>query len=338
MGEIFSPILGVSLGDPAGVGPEVVVKALAEPEVHQYCRPVIIGDLNAVTRAIKRAGLDLGVRLLSSGEEPEAGPGFVQIMPVSDLGPDDIRPGRPTPAGGKAAARYIETGARMALAGRIHGLVTAPISKEALNRAGYAFPGHTEMLAHLAKGAEVVMMLAGERLRVVLVTIHEPLRAVPDILTPDRIVTTARITHQAFQKYFGLPEPRLAAAALNPHAGEKGLFGREEAEVIGPAVAEAQRRGIRLSGPFPADTLFYRAMQGEFDGVVAMYHDQGLIPFKLLHFKDGVNVTLGLPFIRTSVDHGTAYDLAGCNVADHSSLKAAIKMAADMAIRSGVSP
>ena len=255
-------------------------------------------------------------------------------MELSHLSEEDLRPGRPW-AGGLAAAHYVEKGADLALSGTIQGLVTAPISKEALNLAGYKFPGHTEFLAHKAGHPPVVMMLAGPRLRVVLVTIHEALAKVPSLLTPERIVTTARITHQSLKQYFGMAEPRLAVSALNPHAGEAGLFGDEEKTIIEPAIQQAHHQGIRLSGPHPPDTLFFRAANGEFDAVVCMYHDQGLIPFKLLHFQDGVNVTLGLPFIRTSVDHGTAYDLAGKNQADHQSLRAAIRMASNMALNQG---
>jgi len=334
MPKLDWPILGVSMGDPAGVGPEVIAQALADGRVHDWGRPLVLGDLRAMEQAVRICGLDLEVKALSAGREPEGRSGLMEVLPLSALKLDELAPGRSTTAGGRASARYIETGAEMALKGRIQALVTGPISKEALNRAGYNFPGHTEMLAGLAGGAKVVMMLAGERLRVVLVTIHVAYAEVPRLLTRDKIIGTAGITQAALQKYFGLPRPRLAAAALNPHAGEGGLFGREEEEIIAPAVAEAQAQGLNLTGPYPADTLFHRAAGGEFDAVVCMYHDQGLIPFKLLHFQDGVNVTLGLPFIRTSVDHGTAFDLAGTGRADPGSMLAALRMAADMAGRS----
>jgi len=328
------PILGVTMGDPAGVGPEVIAKALADKRVSGWSRPLVLGDAGAMAQAVRICGLDLEVRDLPPGGDPEGRAGLMEVLPLSDLDLDELTPGRPNLAGGRAAAKYIEAGAAMALKSRIQALVTGPISKEALNRAGYNFPGHTEMLAALAGGARVVMMLAGERLRVVLVTIHAAYAEVPRLLTGDKIIATAAITQEALEKYFGLTRPRLAAAALNPHAGEGGLFGREEEETIAPAVAEAQARGLNLSGPYPADTLFFRAAAGEFDAVVCMYHDQGLIPFKLLHFRDGVNVTLGLPFIRTSVDHGTAFDLAGTGRADPGSMLAALKMAADMAAHS----
>ncbi len=325
------PVLGLTMGDPAGVGPEVIVRALAEQEVYDICRPLVLGDAGAIRQALHTLRLDLAVQTLASGEAPEGNAGVIEVLPLSELQPEDLIPGRPTAEGGAASGRYIETAARMAMNGRLQGMVTAPISKENLNRGGYRYQGHTQMLAHLADGAEVVMMLAGPKLRVVLATIHIPLKDVPETLTSDQIVDTARITNRCLKKYFGLAEPRLAAAALNPHGGEGGMFGREDEEIIMPAVSEARSLGMDIKGPYPADTVFYRAVQGEFDVVVCMYHDQGLIPLKLLHFRDGVNVTLGLPFIRTSVDHGTAFDIAGQGLADHTSMVCAVRMAAEMA-------
>jgi 4-hydroxythreonine-4-phosphate dehydrogenase len=291
--------------------------------------------MGALEKARALCGLSLELVERESVDNTEGKPGYVEVLPLSGLADEDLIPGRPTPAGGLAAARFIETGARLALNNDIHALVTSPISKEALNQAGYKFPGHTELLAHMSGNPPVVMMLAGDRLRVVLVTIHQALSVVPGLVTKDKIQETTRITHKWLQRYFGLPHPRVAVAALNPHAGESNMFGCEETDIITPAIHELAHDGLDVSGPFPPDTLFYRAVQGEFDVVVCMYHDQGLIPFKLLHFKDGVNATLGLPFIRTSVDHGTAYELAGCNLADHQSMLAALKMAADMAMAGG---
>ncbi len=328
--ESSLPVLGLTMGDAAGVGPEVVVKALAEADVRSWCRPLVLGDPEAIRQAVRQCRLDLTVKILPENHHPADMSKTVEVLPLSDLGEKELVPGRPTPAGGRAAARYIEIGAKMALDGTIHALVTAPISKESFNQAGYRFPGHTEFLAHLAGNPPVVMMLAGPRLRVVLVTIHVRYRDVPDLISPAGILSTAQITHKALKQYFGLPQPRLAVAALNPHAGEGGLFGHEEETIVTPAVNQGKKLGLDLNGPYPADTLFYRAAAGEFDAVVCLYHDQGLIPLKLLHFKDGINVTLGLPFIRTSVDHGTAYDLAGKNLADHTSMLAAMKTAAQM--------
>jgi 4-hydroxythreonine-4-phosphate dehydrogenase len=226
--------------------------------------------------------------------------------------------------------RYIEEAVRLCLGGEAAAMATAPINKEALNRAGHKYPGHTELLAEMTGTKDFVMMLAGERLRVALVTIHEALADVPRLLTRDRILSTIRIVHRDVDRYFKR-NPRLAVLALNPHCGEGGLFGVEEKNVIAPTVDAARREGIDAVGPLSADTLFHFAVHGEYDAVVCMYHDQGLIPLKLLHFDDGVNITLGLPIIRTSVDHGTAYNLAGTGKASELSMAAAIRTAARMA-------
>jgi 4-hydroxythreonine-4-phosphate dehydrogenase len=240
--------------------------------------------------------------------------------------------GKPTPDSGDAMFRYITEAARLCLADEVAGMGTAPISKEALNHAGHHYPGHTELLAELTGTREFVMMLAGDWLRVTLVTIHEALRDVPRLVTYENVLATIRITSRDVDRYFR-KNPRLAVLALNPHSGEGGLFGDEEERVIRPAVEAARREGIDVVGPLSADTLFHFAAEGMYDVVVCMYHDQGLIPLKLLHFDDGVNVTLGLPIIRTSVDHGTAYDLAGTGTASDASMAAAIRMAAAMAIK-----
>jgi 4-hydroxythreonine-4-phosphate dehydrogenase len=237
----------------------------------------------------------------------------------------------PEPASGRAMAEYISWACDACIGGDAAGMVTAPINKQALQAAGVHFPGHTELLADRCKVDEVVMMLAGERLRVCLVTTHCALRDVPQRLTAQRLLATIRIASASLERQFGLKQPRLAVLALNPHAGEGGLFGDEEARQIVPAIEAARDEGINASGPHSADTLFWFAAQGQYDAVICMYHDQGLIPLKLLHFDDGVNVTLGLPIVRTSVDHGTAYDLAGTGQASPASMIAAVKMAAMMA-------
>jgi 4-hydroxythreonine-4-phosphate dehydrogenase len=228
-------------------------------------------------------------------------------------------------------AGYIRSAAQDVLSGKASAIVTCPITKEGLKAAGVPFPGHTEFLAHLCGGADVVMMLAGDRLRVALVTIHVGLRRALELLSPALIEKTVRITDTFFRRYMGTPSPRIAVAALNPHAGEGGMFGDDEATIIAPAIAACRAAKIDASGPYPPDTIFSRAYRGEFDVVVAMTHDHGLIPLKLVHFDDGVNVTMGLPIIRTSVDHGTAYDIAGKGTANPSSLLAAVRMAAGMA-------
>jgi len=238
--------------------------------------------------------------------------------------------GKPDIRTGKAMAGYIEEGVRLVQDGTLSAMVTCPITKSALKLAGYDYPGHTEMLAHLIGSRQHLMIMAGKRLNVALVTIHEPISRIAGLLTVEKVTECIRLTAQALRNDFGLDKPRIAVAALNPHAGEQGMFGEEEVTVISPAVAACSSEGS-ISGPWPPDTVFHRALAGDFDAVIAMYHDQGLIPFKLVHFSDGVNVTLGLPIVRTSVDHGTAYDIAGQGRADCSSLRAAFELAAEIA-------
>jgi len=321
------------MGDPVGVGPEIIVKALADAQVYQVCRPLVLGDFPALERARLQLSPALKIHL---AERPESGrykPGTLDLFPLSELRPHDLEYGRANPANGKATVSYILKAIELAQAHQVGGMVTAPISKLSMNLSGYHYPGHTELLAEKTGAPEVVMMLAGGAFRVVLATIHCALAEVPQRLTPAGLLRLFEITCQALARDFGLSEAPLAVAALNPHAGEGGMFGHEEEEIIIPAITKARAAGLPVEGPFPADTLFWRHRRGEFAAVVCMYHDQGLIPLKLLHFIDGVNVTLGLPIIRTSVDHGTAYDLAGTGRANADSLKAAIRLAAEMAQR-----
>ncbi|MFQ5900263.1 MAG: 4-hydroxythreonine-4-phosphate dehydrogenase PdxA [Thermodesulfobacteriota bacterium] len=314
--EEYIPRIGITMGDPAGIGPEIILKALADPDIQRLCRIVILGD----ERVLGDVAEQLGV--ISHKSE-------ISIINLSNLNPH-ILTGM---ACGKAMAAYIKKAVEIALKGEVDAIVTAPINKELLNMAGFAFPGHTEFIAKLTGAKDVCMMLAGERLKVSLVTTHCPLMAVSRLLNRKGILKTIRLTHKTLVDYFGAPSPRIAVASLNPHGGEKGLFGREERYLIRPAVKEAVRFGINAIGPLPSDTLFYKALKGSFDAVVTMYHDQGLIPIKLLYFGRAVNITLGLPIIRTSVDHGTAYDIAGKGVADPSSLLQAIKTAVSMALK-----
>ena len=324
------PLIAITMGDPAGIGPEIIAKALLKTDVYEVCRPLVLGDVGCLEMASRSVG-SLSFQLISSASEVAGGQGVIEVMPVSELREDSCLPGQPTLAGGKAMVEYILKAVELAASGQVSAMVNGPISKALMHQAGYEFEGHTELLAHLTGTKDYVMMLAGERLRVSLATIHCALAEVPRKLNKDLIVKTIGITYQALERDFGIDKPRVAVAALNPHAGESGLFGREETEIIQPAVEESKNKGLSVEGPFPADTLFYHAVNGGFDAVVAMYHDQGLIPLKLLHFSDAVNLTLGLPIVRTSVDHGTAYDIAGKGLADPSSLIAAIKMAAQIA-------
>jgi 4-hydroxythreonine-4-phosphate dehydrogenase len=318
------------MGDPAGIGPEIIVKALSDPKIYDLCCPVVFGDQGALNLyAGKKRGPAL--REITYPSEAQGKPRQIDLIAVCNLEPEAVTPGRPMIQGGAAMVDCITTAVGMAKRGEIAAVVTCPISKALMHQAGHFYEGHTQLIASLTRCKDYVMMLAGEKLRVALVTIHCALKDVPSLLSREKVYRTIRITARALERDFGLSMPRLAVAALNPHAGEQGLFGQEEEKTIRPAIRKAKADGHQVEGPFPADSLFFRVAQGEFDAVVAMYHDQGLIPLKLLHFSDAVNVTLGLPIVRTSVDHGTAYDIAGKDIADPASLKAAIRMAVQMA-------
>ena len=314
------PRLGISLGDPTGIGPEVVVRALA---TRPHCAVTVFGDEAVLARAAKLTGV--------------AWPAGATVVPVTRLDPTSIPPGKPSQVAGAAQVAYLEAATTAVLSGQTAGLVTAPISKEWAGRAGFAFPGHTEYLAARAGIADFAMMLAGPRLRVTVVTGHIALSEVPGALSVDGIARTTLLTARALRRDFGIARPRVAVAGLNPHAGEAARFGDEEPRLVAPAIARARERlaaegsEAEVSGPHVPDVVFRRAAAGEFDGVVALYHDQGLIPIKLLHFDDAVNVTLGLPFVRTSPDHGTAYDIAGTGQARPDSFGAALDLAMHMA-------
>jgi 4-hydroxythreonine-4-phosphate dehydrogenase len=322
------PLTGITMGDPSGVGPEIIIKVFQEDDIFRICRPVVLGDPQVLSHY---SDSTFKIREISSPDEAKGEKGNIEVIRISSLKKADFIPGKPTPAGGKAMVDYILTAVDMTMKGKLSAMVTCPINKALMNRAGYDFEGHTELLAHLTNTTDYVMMLAGDKLRVTLVTIHCALKDVPEKISIENIVKTISITALSLRKDFGISSPSIAVAALNPHAGEEGLFGTEEITIIRPAVEKAINMGFDVTGPLPSDTLYPKAVTGKYDAVVNMYHDQGLIPLKLIHFSDGVNVTLGLPIIRTSVDHGTAYDIAGKGVADHMSLMAAIKMAAQMA-------
>ncbi|HEY7713098.1 MAG TPA: 4-hydroxythreonine-4-phosphate dehydrogenase PdxA [Candidatus Binatia bacterium] len=328
------PIVAVTMGDPAGVGPEVILKALADPLIKRVSRPLVLGDWGVLQRARSRRFRSPqlicwqpGQELLPLLEHPNAH----VVCSLSSLTVGQSRPGVASKAAGHAAFCYIRVAANLALSKLADAIATAPISKSSLIDAGYNYPGHTELLADISRTPECRMMLVGAKLRVVPVTGHVRFTRVARMLTPGNIETTLELTHNGLKNFFGIARPRIAVAALNPHGGEKGIFGNEESKVIEPAVRRARRRGILAAGPFPADSLFHHAARGAYDAVVCMYHDQGLIPLKLHHFFGGVALTLGPPFIRTSVDHGTAYDIAGTGKADETSMKEAILLAARLA-------
>jgi 4-hydroxythreonine-4-phosphate dehydrogenase len=320
------------MGDPAGIGPEVVLKALADPAIKKSCRTLILGDWEVLARARRRCKHYPELLRWSQGAPllPMLDHGVV-VCPLSTLKATESRPGVPSRAGGHAAFRYISVAAKLALTGLADAIATAPISKSSLIDAGYNYPGHTELLAELSRTRECRMMLVGRNLRVVPVTGHVAFSKVPRALTVDNIQTTIELADRCLRDFFGIGRPRIAVAALNPHGGEAGIFGDEEIKVIRPAVKASAAKGIGVHGPFPADSLFHRAAEGDYDAVVCMYHDQGLIPLKLHHFFGGVALTLGPPFVRTSVDHGTAYDIAGKGKADASSMREAILLAARLA-------
>lgn len=324
--------LALTLGDPAGIGPEIVVKAWA---ALRQSGPafVAIGD-----RATLEAVAGNATPVQAVRDPAEAVAVFASALPVLDRPlPAPATPGAPSASSAPAIIGWIEEAVRLSLAGESLGVVTAPIAKAPLYEAGFRFPGHTEFLGELTAGAPFdgvrgpIMMLTAQDLRVTLVTVHEPLARVPSLLSVERIVEAGRVTAEALKRDFGISAPRLAVAGLNPHAGESGSIGREETEIVAPAVAALRAAGVDASGPYPADTLFPAEMRARYDAVLCLYHDQALIPVKMLDFWGGVNVTLGLPIVRTSPDHGTAFDLAGRGVARPDSLIAAIRLADQIA-------
>jgi 4-hydroxythreonine-4-phosphate dehydrogenase len=317
--------LAITMGDAAGIGPEVIARLFAAGPVGGF----VVGDVAAMERAVALIGASLSVRGV---EGPTfAAAGEIPVLATSHL-PADLAYGVVDARAGGAAHDAVVAAGRLALAGRVRAVVTAPLNKAAMQAAGIHQPGHTEILADLAGTSDFGMMLANDQLRVMLVSIHVALREALDLVTRERVLRTIRLAVRGTSA-FGVETPRIAVAGLNPHAGEGGLMGHEDIDIIAPAIADAQAEGIVASGPYPPDTVFMRARRGEFDCVVAQYHDQGLIPVKYLGLDDGVNITVGLPFVRTSVEHGTAFDIAGKGVADPSSLGYATRIAAVMTQR-----
>jgi 4-hydroxythreonine-4-phosphate dehydrogenase len=317
--------IAITMGCPVGIGPEIIIKLFSQANPFAEYQPVVLGDIGVLQNCADM----LKIKAEFQAWQPQipTQTGQIPVVELSDLNTHELIWGQPTIDTGKAMVDYIKKAVSLVLDGTFSAMVTCPISKASLNRAGYTYPGHTEMLAALTQSSNYVMMMAGSRLRVTLATIHCPLATVPCRLKKETLTNLIQITNTALRHDFGIPVPRIAVAALNPHAGENGLFGTEEEETILPAIRDMQAAGIQIQGPFPPDTIFFKAANGMYDAVICMYHDQGLIPFKLLHFQDGVNVTLGLPIVRTSVDHGTAYDIAGQGLADPASLIAALNMA-----------
>ncbi|MBI3595976.1 MAG: 4-hydroxythreonine-4-phosphate dehydrogenase PdxA [Nitrospirae bacterium] len=350
----MKPVIAITMGDPAGIGPEIIIKALSKPlvnRIERIARPVVIGDRGLLEQTARRLKSSCEIRTLLDPEAVRSPKTGLSVIDLKNINLSDRVIGHPDAAGGQAAVEAIRKAVELALARRVAAIVTAPISKEALHTAGYPYPGHTELLAELSRTKEVGMLMVANlpktirprltprasrlapQLRILLATTHLALRDLPDRLTRECVRTAIRLAHEAARRYFGLRRARLAVTGLNPHAGEGGLFGREENEIIRPAIEQARRHGIPVTGPFPADSLIRQAFEGKYDLVVAMYHDQALIPIKLLGFGHAVNVTVGLPFVRTSPDHGTAYDIAGKGIADPSSLIEAIRLAVNFSAK-----
>ena len=326
------PLLGITMGDVCGIGPEVIVKALSHSSVYAFCRPLVIGDADVLAANLAHASRRLEVRCVDNPESGEYRFGQIDLRAPVDLDLARIETGCVCPEAGRAAVGWVFRAADLAAAGRIDGIATAPLNKEAMNRAGFPYAGHTELLAERLGVPDVRLMLASERLNVAHVTGHVALEQVPERLTEARVLGTIELLNDAL-KDMGRRHPRIAVCGLNPHAGEAGILGREDADLILPAVHRANAGGMRVSGPLPADTVFLKAYNGGFDGVVAMYHDQGHAPVKLVAFHDAVNVTLGLPVVRVSVDHGTAFDIAGKGVANEANMLSTLRLGARLAGR-----
>ncbi len=321
--------IAITMGDPGGIGPEVVLKALQSSEIRKLCNPLVIGSRAVLEDAISLLKIPLKIKVIKSPEEAVFQKGIVELIDVEDV--RDFEKGKATVSGGKACVAYIKKAVELAMDKKVEAIVTAPISKEAIRMAEYQWSGHTEMLTELTGTKDYAMMLVGGPLRVILVTIHTPLKIVPSLIKKERVLKTILLAKKACDM-MGIQKPLIAVAGLNPHAGEAGMFGDEEACEIMPAIDDARQKEVPVSGPYPPDTIFHKAYKGTADIIVSMYHDQGLIPLKMIAFDEGVNVTVGLPIIRTSPDHGTAYDIAWKGMANPSSMIEAIKMAVRLKI------
>lgn len=335
------PSIGISCGDPAGIGAEVTVKALSDPQIYQICKPLAIGDASVVEDAIRKCALDLKINPIANIKDALFAPGTIDVLDMQCLAPGEHQYKKETPAQGKAAFAYVKKNIELALAGEIDATVTGPINKAALNMAGYHFAGHTEIYANLTGTNDYAMMLAEDNFRVIHISTHVSLREACDRVKKERVLKVIELAHNTLIK-LGINSPKIAVAGLNPHSSEGGLFGYEEKEEIIPAIECAKAKGINTIGPVPPDTVFTKMAGGAFDIVVVMYHDQGHIPLKMKGFKfdeksgqmgavAGVNVTLGLPIVRVSVDHGTAFEIAGDGKANPDSMKDSIRLAAWLA-------
>lgn len=324
------PVVAVTAGDPAGVGPELCLRALATPGLGKGCVPVVVGDVTVFERVAAACGIDWSAEVVSVGDWPGMTPSRPTLVDCGAIDGAEVVPGKVTAVCGRAAARYVEIAVASALDRQVQAIATAPLHKEALHLGGVPYPGHTEMLAALTGSRRVCMMMASEEIVVSLATRHVPLSKVARVLARDAVVTAIELTDEVMRR-LGLEAPRIVVCGLNPHAGEHGLLGKEEAEIVMPAIEQVRSQGITAEGPMAPDTAFLPGTRETTDAYVAMYHDQGLIPFKMLAFDTGVNVTLGLPIVRTSVDHGTAFDIAWRGEASAASLIESIRWAVRLA-------
>ena len=336
MAVIEKPAIAITMGDPCGIGPEVVVKALSQAWVYASCRPLVVGNVYAMQKAVELTGTSLRINEpddpATAGDDPQV----IDVLDIKNLNPEDITVGEISPTCGKAAMEWVTRAGELALAGVVAGLATAPLNKEAASLAGYQSIGHMELLQELSGAKTVATMLLAKNLRVVHLSTHRSLRIACDYVKKDRILEFLQLTHDNFVSW-GFKSPRIGAAALNPHGSDGGLLGNEEAEEIAPAVEEARQRGIDVTGPVPADIIFHQAIQGRYDAVLCMFHDQGHIPVKVYGFEESITANLGLPFVRTSVDHGTAFDIAGKGIASEVSMLESIKLAVGLAKGNGLS-
>ena len=335
MSDSLKPLIAITMGDPCGIGPEVVAKSLAAEEIYDICQPLVVGSAWAMEQAVMLASAPLYVKQVDSPEDAGLMHGTIDVLDIHNLNPKDVTVGQVSPVCGKAAMEWVSKAAELALAGQVKAIATASINKEAASLAGYSAIGHMELLQEVSGAKDVATILISGLLRVVHLTTHRSLRQACDYVTSDNILAKLVLTQRSFEAW-GMPNPRIGVAALNPHASDGRLLGDEEAEEIGPAIEEAKRKGINAYGPIPADVVFHQAIQGMYDVTLAMYHDQGHIPVKVHGFELSITANLGLPFVRTSVDHGTAFDIAGKGVADHRSMREAIKLAVSLSTGKGL--
>ncbi|MCR4393576.1 MAG: 4-hydroxythreonine-4-phosphate dehydrogenase PdxA [Dehalococcoidales bacterium] len=323
------PVLAITMGDPAGIGPEIVLKALKNEEIYQISCPLVIGDQRIIEESLKTLGISFKLNPIKEIADIKCEPGTIDLLDLHNIHPSEVSIGRICKSCGKAAVEYVLKACEMAMSGEVDALVTAPINKESTTLAGFGELGHMELLAKYTGTREYATMLVSGTLRVVHLTTHYSLKNALDQVVRERIFNRLKLIHNSFVGW-GIQKPTIAVAALNPHAGEGGILGDEEIREIAPAIKDARECDIDARGPFPADTVFNRAIKGEFDVVLAMYHDQGHIAVKVYGFENSISVALGLPFIRTSVDHGTAFDIAGKGIASAESMIEAVKMAAKL--------